>query len=158
MKWHTQRCPDSSKVKVARSVVSDSATHVLYSPWNSPGQNTGVGSLSLLQGIFPMQGSNPSLPPADSLPVEPRGKPKNPGVGSLYFLQWIVPIQELNRGLLHCRQILYQLSYWGNPRQFQGTIKRPKSGGLIPENLHSFSKIDGITLPLISIFYPAYKN
>ena len=31
-------------------------------PWNSPGQNTGVGSLSLLQGIFPTQGSNPVLP------------------------------------------------------------------------------------------------
>ena len=36
--------------------------HVLYSPWNSPGQNTGVGSLSLLQGIFPTQGLNSSLP------------------------------------------------------------------------------------------------
>ena len=34
-------------------------THGLYSPWNSPGQNTGMGSLSLLQGIFPTQGSNP---------------------------------------------------------------------------------------------------
>ena len=33
-----------------------------YSPWNSPGQNTGVGSHSLLQGIFPTQGSNPCLP------------------------------------------------------------------------------------------------
>ena len=33
-----------------------------YSPWNSPGQNTGVGSLSLLQGILPAQGSNPGLP------------------------------------------------------------------------------------------------
>ena len=33
--------------------------HELYSPWNSPGQNTGVGSLSLLQVIFPTQGSNP---------------------------------------------------------------------------------------------------
>ena len=33
-----------------------------YSSWNSPGQNTGVGSLSLLQGIFPTQGSNPGLP------------------------------------------------------------------------------------------------
>ena len=32
-----------------------------YSPWNSPGQNIGVGSLSLLQGIFPTQGSNPGL-------------------------------------------------------------------------------------------------
>ena len=36
--------------------------HGLYSPWNSPGQNTGVGSCSLLQGIFPTQGSNPGLP------------------------------------------------------------------------------------------------
>ena len=36
--------------------------HGLYSPWNSPGQNTGVGSLSLVQGIFPIQGSNPGLP------------------------------------------------------------------------------------------------
>ena len=35
--------------------------HGLYSLWNSPGQNTGVGSLSLLQGIFPTQASNPGL-------------------------------------------------------------------------------------------------
>ena len=36
--------------------------HGVYSPWNSPGQNTGVGSLALLQRIFPTQGSNPGLP------------------------------------------------------------------------------------------------
>ena len=36
-------------------------THGLYSPWNSPGQNIGVGNLSLLKGIFPTQGSNPGL-------------------------------------------------------------------------------------------------
>ena len=36
--------------------------HGLYNPWNSPGQNTWVGSCSLLQGIFPTQGSNPGLP------------------------------------------------------------------------------------------------
>ena len=43
--------------------MSDSLrSHGLYSPWNSPGQNTGVGSLSLLQGIFPTQGSNAGLP------------------------------------------------------------------------------------------------
>ena len=35
--------------------------HGLYSPWNSPGQNTEMGSLSLLQGIFPTQGLNPGL-------------------------------------------------------------------------------------------------
>ena len=40
--------------------VSDSLQ--LHSPWNSPGRNTGVGSLSLLQGVFPNQGSNPGLP------------------------------------------------------------------------------------------------
>ena len=48
----------------SRSVISDSLwPHGLYSPWNSPGQNTGVGSLSLLQEIliFPTQGSNPGL-------------------------------------------------------------------------------------------------
>ena len=44
------------------SVVSDSLwPHGIYSPWDSPGQNTGVGSLSLLQGIFPTQGLNPGL-------------------------------------------------------------------------------------------------
>ena len=55
-----------------------------YSPWNSSGQNTGVGSLSFLQGIF--------------------------------------PTQRLNRGLLHCRQIFYQLSHKGSPYifSFQG--------------------------------------
>ena len=36
--------------------------HGLYSPWNSLGQNTGVGNLSLLQGIFPTQGSSTGLP------------------------------------------------------------------------------------------------
>ena len=58
----------------SRCVLSDSLRpHRLYSPGNSPGQNTRVGSRSLLQGIFPTQISN--------------------------------------RGLLHCRQILYPLSY-----------------------------------------------
>ena len=50
----------SEWVSESRSVVSDSLwLHGLHSPWNSPGQNTRVGSLSLLQGIFPTQGSNP---------------------------------------------------------------------------------------------------
>ena len=44
------------------SVMSDSFQHQeLYSPWNSPGQNTGVGSYSLVQEIFLTQGSNPGL-------------------------------------------------------------------------------------------------
>ena len=61
----------------------------LYSPWNSLGQNTGVGSQP-----FPSPGHlpNPRIEPSsstlqvDSLPAEPRGKPKNTGVGSISLL------------------------------------------------------------------------
>ena len=99
------------------SVVSDSLRpHGLYSPWNSPGQNTGVGNLFLLQG---------SSQPRDRTQVShiaggfftnwATGKPKNTGVGSLSLLLRIFPTQELNRDLLHCRRILYQLSYEGSP-------------------------------------------
>ena len=64
----------------SHSVMSDSLQpQGLYSPWNSPGQNTGMGSLSLLQGIFATQGLNPVLP--------------------------------------HRRQILYQLSHRGSPKE-----------------------------------------
>ena len=52
---------------------------------------------------------------ADSLLSELSGKPKNTGVGSLSLLQGIFPTKESNWGLLHCRWILYQLSYWGSP-------------------------------------------
>ena len=63
------------------SVVPDSLQpDGLYSSWNSPGQNIGVGSLSLFQGIF--------------------------------------LTQELNHGLLHCRWILYQLSYEGSSNMY----------------------------------------
>ena len=64
---------------------------------------------------------NPEIEPrspalqVDSLPSEPQGKPKNTGVGSLSLLQGIFPTQELSWGLLHCRRILYQLSYQGSP-------------------------------------------
>ena len=46
----------------SRSLFNSSWPHGLYSPWNSPGQTTGVGSRSLLQGTFPVQGWNPGLP------------------------------------------------------------------------------------------------
>ena len=68
--WTVCRCFHRShgkgsevKVKVAESCLTLLRPHGPHgphgSPWNSPGQNTGVGSLSLLQGIFPTQGSNP---------------------------------------------------------------------------------------------------
>ena len=66
---------------------------------------------------LPKPGITPRFPTlqADSLPAESSGKPKNTGVSNLSLLQWIFPTQESNRGLLHCRQILYQLSYQGSP-------------------------------------------
>ena len=54
-----------------------------------------------------------SILQADSLPAELSRKSKNTGLGSLSLLQWIVLTQESNWGLLHCRRILYQLSYQG---------------------------------------------
>ena len=53
------KTPNILKWSESHSVVSNSlGSHGLYCPWNSPGQNTGVGNLSLLQGIFPTQESN----------------------------------------------------------------------------------------------------
>ena len=53
---------DGFGVSESCSVVTDSLRpNGLYSPWNSPGQNTGVGNLSLLQGIFPTQRLNPGV-------------------------------------------------------------------------------------------------
>ena len=69
-------------------------------------------------GDLPKPGIEPKSPTlqADSLPAEPPGKPKNTGVGSLTILQQIFLTRESNWGLLHCRRILYQLSYQGSPR------------------------------------------
>ena len=67
---------------------------------------------------------------ADSLLSELPGKPKNTGVGSLFLLQWISPTQELNQDLLHCRQILYQLSSQGSPlgpREKTMTSQKPRT-------------------------------
>ena len=97
------------------SVVSNSLQpHKLYSPWNSPGQNIGVGSLSLLQGIFPTQGSNPGLPTEGS-----------------------------NPGLPHCRQILYQLSHQGSPRVPDGVAYPFSSRSSQPRNRTGISCIAG---------------
>ena len=78
-----KKCLHNSESE-SRSVVSDSLRpHGLYSLWNSLGQNTGVGSLSLFQGVFPNQGLNPGLSHCWRilLPVEPQGKPK--------ILEWV---------------------------------------------------------------------
>ena len=64
----TWEAPGSARLQDTRESESHLAVsnslrvHGLHSPWNSPGQNTGVGSFSILQGIFPTKGSNPGLP------------------------------------------------------------------------------------------------
>ena len=63
---------------LSHSLVSDSLQpHGIYHPWNSPGENTGVGSLSCFLGDLPNPGIKPRSPAllADSLPPEPQGKP-----------------------------------------------------------------------------------
>ena len=80
--------------------------HGLYSPWNSLGQNTRVVILSLLQGFFPTQGSNPGLLHCRRILYGwATTKPMNTGVGGLSLLQGFFLTQESNRGLLHCRWI-----------------------------------------------------
>ena len=99
------------------SVMSKSLQpHGLYSPWNSPGQNTGVGSLSLPQGISPTQGLNPGVLHCGQILYQLSHK------RSPRKLEWVAyPFssifltQELNQCLLHCRWILYQLNYQGSP-------------------------------------------
>ena len=85
------------------SVVSDTLRlHVLCGPWNSPGQNPGVGSCSLLQGIFPTQGLNPGLPHCRPVLYQLSHK------GSPRILEWVaVPFssgssQPRNRTEVSC--------------------------------------------------------
>ena len=83
--------------------------------------NTGVGSLSLLQGIFPTQGLNPDIPHCRQIlyQLTHKGSPRILEWVACPFSQWIFPTQVLNQGLLHCKKILHQLS-------FQGSISGPQ--------------------------------
>ena len=123
------KLPWKVKVKVAQSC----PTLWTISPWNSLGQNTGVGSLTLLQGIFPTLGSEG--PPRDERSVGLRARVQESevpagdwgcvcrapgGFGSVAERRvcWAqgTPLQGSNPGLPHCRQFLYQLSHEGSPR------------------------------------------
>ena len=68
-------------------------------------------------GDLPNPGIEPRSPTlqADSLSSEPPGKPKNTGVGNLSLFQGLFLTWKSNWGLLHCREILYQLSYQESP-------------------------------------------
>ena len=100
------------------SVTSDSLwPHGLYSKWNSPGQNTGVDSLSLLQGIFPTQGSNPGFPHCRGILYQLSHQ------GNLRILGWVAyPFSSgsswpRNRTGVSCiAGGFYQLIYQGNSK------------------------------------------
>ena len=85
---------------------------------------------------LPNPGIEPKSPTlqVDSFTAEPPGKPKNTGVDSPSLLQGIFMIQESNRDLLHCRQILHQLSYQGSPGWHSGKESAYNAGdqGSIP--------------------------
>ena len=106
--WLSSQQALKVKVKVTQSAES-LQPHGLYSPWDSPGRNTGVGSLSLLQGIFPTQGLNP--------------------------------------GLLHCRQILYQLSHKESTRILEWVAYPFSSGSSQPRNWVGISRMQENSLP-----------
>ena len=101
---------------------SDSVT-----PWNVARQaplSMGILPARILEWLPcppPKELPNPGIEPrslalqVDSLLSEPPGKSMNIEVGSLSLLQGIFLTQDLNRGLLHFRRILYQLSYQGRP-------------------------------------------
>ena len=100
-------------------------------------QTKGILQARMLEWVaFPFSRDlpNPGIEPrsptlqGDSLPAEPQEKPKNAGVGSLSLLQQIFPTQESNWGLLHCRQILYQLSYQGSLFNYGKPIKLNMKG------------------------------
>ena len=95
------------------------------SPWNSPGQNTGVGSLSLLQGNFPTQRSHPGLPHCKRILYQLIHK------GSLRILKWVAypfsrgssrPRNWTGVSCTACRWILYQLSYEGSHGITEGSL------------------------------------
>ena len=104
-------------------------------------------------GDLPNSGIKPWSPPLqmDSLPYEPPGKPMNTEMGSQFLLQGIFPTQELNWVLLHCRQILYQLSYQGSPHLCIWTRKSLKAG-LLSQRVCRFKSLISIVVSFILLY------
>ena len=111
-----------------------------YSPpvhEDSPGKNTRVGCHALLQGIFPTQGSNPSLPHHRQIlyHLSHQGSPR--------ILEWVAyPLskgsswpRKSNQGLLHCKWILNQLSY---TMEYYYILKKKKE-----QSIYIYNNSDG---------------
>jgi len=88
-------------VQVSQFVFNSLQSHELYSPWSSPGQNTGAGSLFLLQRIFPTQGSNPGLPHCRHFKID--------NISIHYHFSLLVKVPELgSKGLLSLRAVIQE--------------------------------------------------
>ena len=120
--WAVKECKCSLKREKKWKWEWLSCVRLFVTPWtmqsmefSRPEYCSGWSHLS--PGDLPNPGVEPrsSALQVDSLPAEPPRKPKNIGVGSLSLFQRMFSIQELNQGLLHCRQTLYQLRYQRSP-------------------------------------------
>ena len=80
-------------------------------------------------------------PPGSSVHGDSPGM--NTGVGCCSLLQGIIPTQESNRGLLHCRWILYCLSHQGSPRILEWDAMPSARGSCQPRNQTRVSRIAG---------------
>ena len=104
------------------SVLSDSLrSHGLYSPWNSPGQNTEVGSCLLLQGIFPTQGLNPGFPHCRQIlyQLSHRGSPIALCVLYIFcFYLWFIFSQKLQFSFLLSLSICSVMSEFCDPMDY----------------------------------------
>ena len=125
------------------SVISDSLwSHGLYSLWNSPGQNSGVGSLSLLQGIFPTQVLNPGLPRCRQILYQLSH------LGSPRILEWVA-------------YSFFSRSSWprnwtrvsnGNPLQYS-YLENPMDGGAWWVTVHGVTKSQTRLSDFISLHF-----
>ena len=125
----TQSCPTLVTSWTIQSMEFSRPEYWSGQPFPSPGDLPNPG----------MEPRSPTLQ-ADSLAAEPQGKPKNTEVGRLSLLQGIFPTQESNWGLLHCRWILYQLSYQGalSPKRCNSSQLELNSQSLVQVNIYRY--------------------
>ena len=160
--WTIQWCE-------SRSVVSDSLQpHGLYSPWNSPGQNTRMGRLSFLQGVFPTQGLNPGLPhcrwiiyqlsykgsprvlewvayPFSSGSSRPRNRTGVSCIAGRFFTNWTIRKAQKEVGFMIL--ISYEIKFWKTVTKMTlhklSNIQWSSYRQLCPTHMYNLTKMVG---------------
>ena len=139
------------EVKESRSVASDSLRpQGICSPWNSPGQNPGVGSLSLPQGIFPTQGWNPGLPHGRRILYQ-LSHQRSPRI-----LEWVAipspenfpdPGLKLRSPSLQADSLPVELPGWWCFYAVCGALRAQKSIPFLPQKVAPFLRVACTELP-----------